>query len=218
MYENLKNKVALYIEGDLDVLKNTHDLLKDFFKEFYTARDGELGYSVYVDNKIDILLIGIEIPKINGIDLIKKIRAKNKDIPIVVISAYTKKDYLLASIELNLKKYIVKPLTSKKIHLMLKKLDDSFANSNTVELADGVFLFRDKLSISHNGIDYNLTRKEFAILDALSHKKVISYDEIYDLWEDKTPSQNAIRSCIKKLRKKLPDKFIKNKNGIGYSL
>jgi len=112
MYDALKNKTVLYIEDELDVLQNISELLSHFFKTFYTASDGEMGYQTFINNKIDILLVDIELPKMNGIELIKKIRQTHKDLPVVVISAYTKTDYLLESIELNLDKYIVKPLTS----------------------------------------------------------------------------------------------------------
>lgn len=215
MYDYLKNKNALYVEDEPDVLKNIHELLKGFFSTFYTARDGESGYQVFIDNKIDVMLVDIELPKLNGIDLIKKIRKTNKNIPIIVISAYTKKDYLLESIELNLTKYIVKPLTSPKIHQILKKLDKKFAVNNTVELLDGVFLYRESAMVRFDNKQHKLTKKELSILDILSRRKSISYNEIYNLWED-TPSQNAIRSCFKQLRKKLPANFIKNINGIGY--
>ncbi len=218
MYDCLKNKTALYVESELDVLKNIHESLRSFFKDFYTARDSEKGYNILAEKVIDVLFVDVELPKLNGIDLIKRIRKTNKDIAIIVISAYTKKDYLLEFIELKLEKYIVKPLTSKKMHLMLTKLDERFSEENTKLIADNVLLNVNTAMVSFDGKKFNLTKKELQILQVLVRKKSISYDEIYALWEDKVPSQNAIRSCFKKLRKKLPNKFIKNRNGVGYYL
>lgn len=216
MYNFLKNKTALYIEDELSVLRNISTLMRSYFDRFYIAVDGEAGYKLFQENKIDVLLVDIELPKINGLELIKKIRKENIDIPIVVISAYTKTDYLLESIELNLTKYIVKPLTTKKIHELLTQLNNEFSDGDIVEFSENTLLHIKEMKVTFGHSEHQLTKKEFEIVKTLSNKKIISYEEVQGLWGDKTPSQNAIRSCIKKLRKKLPDNLIKNNNGIGY--
>jgi len=216
MYDFLKDKTALYVEDELDVLKNISELLSNFFAAFYTASDGELGYKAFLDHKIDVLIVDIELPKINGIELIKKIRQTHKDIPIVVISAYTKTDYLLDSIELNLNQYIVKPLTSKKIHEFLEKLNKAFIDEDIIELSAGVLIDKNTLTLSSGEIKHALSHREFQILSILAQNKIITYDEIDALWEDEVPTRNAVRSFIKYLRKKLPENLLQNRNGFGY--
>jgi len=216
MYDFLKDKTALYVEDELDVLKNISELLSNFFGAFYTASDGKSGYDMFVGHKIDVLLVDIELPKMNGIELIRKIRQTHKDIPIVVISAYTKTDYLLDSIELKLDQYIVKPLTSKKIHELLEKLNQTFVDDNLIELTTGVLVDKNTLTVSFGDIQNSLSKKELQILTILSQFKIINYDEINALWENEIPTQNAIRSFIKHLRKKLPENLLKNRNGFGY--
>ena len=216
MYDFLKDKTALYVEDELDVLKNISELLSNFFGAFYTASDGELGYKAFLDHKIDVLIVDIELPKINGIELIKKIRQTHKDIPIVVISAYTKTDYLLDSIELNLNQYIVKPLTSKKIHEFLEKLNKAFIDEDIIELSAGILIDKNTLTLSFGEIKHTLSHREFQILSILAQNKIITYDEIDALWEDEVPTRNAVRSFIKYLRKKLPENLLQNRNGFGY--
>jgi len=216
MYDFLKDKTALYVEDELDVLKNISELLSNFFGAFYTASDGELGYKVFLDHKIDVLIVDIELPKMNGIELIKKIRQTHKDIPIVVISAYTKTDYLLDSIELKLDQYIVKPLTSKKIHEFLEKLNNTFIDEDIIELSAGVLIDKNTFTVSFGETQNSLSKKELEVLSILAQNKSINYDEINVLWEDESPTQNAIRSFIKYLRKKLPENLLKNRNGFGY--
>jgi DNA-binding response OmpR family regulator len=216
MFDFLKDKTALYIEDELDVLKNISELLSQFFGEFYTASDGEEGYRIFQEEKIDVMLVDIELPKMNGIELIKKIRRENKHLPIVVISAYTKTDYLLESIELHLDKYIVKPLTSRKIHTMLEILNQDFAGDSLYVCAGGVSFDQRSSSVVFAGKKHILTKKESEFLKLLCQKKMVSYDEIIQLWHDDIPTENAIRSFIKHLRKKLPENFLKNRNSIGY--
>jgi len=216
MFEFLKDKTALYIEDEVDVLRNISELLSQFFRTFHTASDGEEGYRIFKEEHIDVLLVDIELPKMNGIELIKKIRKTHKDLPVVVISAYTKTDYLLDSIELHLDKYIVKPLTSRKIHGMLEILNQDFMEEGVIPCGNSVVFNEKNNSVDFDSMVQPLTRKEAAFLKILCRKKIVSYDEITALWEDDIPSENAIRSFIKHLRKKLPENFLKNRNSIGY--
>lgn len=218
MYSFLKDKTALYIEDEKDVLENISELLSQFFKNFYTASSAEEGYEIFKEQKIDILLVDIELPGMNGIELIKQIRKRDKKIHTVVISAYTKTDYLLESIELHLDRYIVKPLTSRKIHLLLASLHDVFNVDNLHILSENITLDKIKSRLTIDTVDISLSKKELAFLSMLAENRAVSYDELSLLWEDTIPSENAIRSFIKYLRKKLPKQFIKNNNGIGYYL
>jgi DNA-binding response OmpR family regulator len=216
MYDALKSKNALYIEDESDVLYNISELLKPFFHTFYTASDGEAGYTLFQEKSIDVLLVDIELPKMNGIELIKKIRKGHKHLPIVVISAYTKTDYLLESIELHLDKYIVKPLTSRKIHAMLQTLNDDFSGTQQLLCREGVILDIEKSVVTYEGEEYLLTKREMAFMEMLCRNKMVGYDEMMTLWQEDIPSENAVRSFVKHLRKKLPDDFLKNRNSIGY--
>jgi len=216
MYDALKDKRALYIEDELDVLENISKLLSNFFAEFFTASSAEEGLEKFRKNEVDLILVDIELPKMSGIEFIKIIRKTHKNLPIVVISAYTKTDYLLESVELKLDKYIVKPLTSRKIHQLLLVLNSDFLDSNLLILDKNIYLDRENFLLKVNQQEYNLNKKELEFLVTIAKKKMITYDEIYQLWDDEFPTENAIRSFVKYLRKKLPSNFLKNKSSIGY--
>lgn len=216
MYNYLNDKVALYVEDDEVVLGNISKLLRNYFKNVHTASDGQKGYDIFTKEDIDILLVDIELPKLNGINLIKQIRKLDQKIPVVIISAYTKTDYLLESVELNLNKYIVKPFTSKKLHTLLKNLDETFKGDGTYELTPDVFVNRQECYVTFSGQNHPLTPKELEFLEILSLKGAVNYDEIDEIWQDNPPSQDAIRSFIKTLRKKLPINLLKNRQNLGY--
>ncbi len=205
MYEILKSKTLLYIEDDKDVLANISKLLENFFEKVYTASDGLEGYETFSKNDIDILLVDIELPGINGIEVIKKVRQTNPAMPVVIISAYTKTDYLLESVELKLDKYIVKPFTTDKLYDMLKTLTKEFCDENKVFLLQELYEKKD------------FTSKELEFIKILDSKKFISYDEMYQLWSE-TPTENAIRQFIKKIRKKLHKNTIKTRQKLGLYL
>jgi len=218
-YNLLKKKSILYVEDDLELQNETVEVLKGFFGKVYTAPDGIEGYDVFVNNNIDVVLADINMPELNGIEMIKLIRENDDTVAIAVISAYTHTDYLLESIELNLIKYLVKPLTTKKIIQLLDKLIDLFDNKIIslnneceIDLNNCQVKYRDKIE--------SLTKKEAKFIEYLITHSVVTYDMLYNtIWEyDKSPSDNAIRSFIKKIRKKLPPDCIKNKQGVGYFL
>jgi YesN/AraC family two-component response regulator len=131
VFDSLKNKTILYVEDELDVLDNISELFENYFGKIYTASDGEMGYSIFLEKRLDILFIDIELPKMNGIELIKKIRERDENICIVVVSAYTKNDYFLDCAGLKIDKCIIKPFTTKKINELLKHLDGGFAQSKS---------------------------------------------------------------------------------------
>jgi len=218
MYNQLKNKTALYVEDEPAVLKNISELLGNFFGQFYTAADGLEAWEIFRSHSIDVALVDIELPKLNGLELIKRIRAIRPEMPVVVISAYTKTDYLLESVELRLDKYIIKPLTSKKIHELLDRLNEDFADEKIVELAPDVLINNDKMVLIWDNTPQALSVREVNFLKHLSRKGIITYEEISDLWVDDPPSDNAIRSFVRHLRKKLPEGLLKNRSGIGYAL
>jgi len=218
MYNLLKTKSVLYVEDEVDVLRNISELLGNFFDKFYTASDGVEAWDLFRMHAIDVALIDIELPRLNGLELIRRIRAIDKDIPIVVISAYTKTDYLLESVELRLDKYIIKPLTSKKIHVLLDKLNEDFSNENILELAPDVLLNNEHLTIMYDGDIHNLSVREISFLRMLGRKGVVTYEEIMTLWGETPPTENAIRSFVRHLRKKIPEGLLENRSGIGYAL
>ena len=169
-----------------------------------------------LDYKIDIIITDIEMASMSGLDLLEKIRKENSKIHMVVISAHTKIEYLLEAIPFKLEQYVVKPLNSKKIKELLTTLNEAFASDTILELSSEVRLDRARQVLFVKGREESLTLKEFGILEILGTKKVITYDEIEYLWGEEIATENAIRSCIKKLRKKLPDKFLRTRSGLGY--
>jgi DNA-binding response OmpR family regulator len=216
MFEHIKDKTVLYIEDEKDVRESTSEILEDYFRIFHTASSAEEAYEVFDNESIDILLVDIELSEISGLMFIEKIKQRNHTLPIVIISAYTKTEYLLKSIELNLLQYIVKPLTSTKIDSLLNKLNDCFMNDSKSELTPGVWLDKRKATISFDNEIHELTKREYMFLAMLNRNNVVFYNELHALWDNEIPSENAIRSFVKYLRKKLPKEILKNRNGYGY--
>ena len=222
MYSSLTNKNVLYVEDQVEVLNNITEVLKDYFAQFYTAKNGEDAYEIFLKHKIDILLVDIELPKMNGIELISKIRQESKNTHIVVISAYAKSDYFLSCIEHKIDRYIIKPLTSKKIKQLLEKLDNEFQNSinSNITVLDKEFTFNHNTSqLLFNNKVIKLTKKEkelFQLFLEYQNKLVSSLIIELEIWPEQPSSATRIRSLVSRLRAKLNHRFIETSSSEGY--
>lgn len=132
----LKKSTLLYVE-DEEILRNEiSTLFESFFKEVIIASNGEEALEIFKNrqNDIDILLTDINMPKMNGIELITQVRDIDQKIPILVCTAFNDSDILIRAIKLNINDYIIKPiqmmttlkicnkiLTNRNNELLIKK-------------------------------------------------------------------------------------------------
>jgi YesN/AraC family two-component response regulator len=117
------DKTILIVEDDSESNDNLAYLLKSKFAEVISAYDGIEGWKIYSERMPDIILTDIEMPKMDGLELIRRIRADNAEIPIIVLSSYSHQHYLLDAIPLKLEEYLLKPITMNKLETLLQKLE-----------------------------------------------------------------------------------------------
>jgi DNA-binding response OmpR family regulator len=215
---SLSNYTILFAENEKIIRDNLKDIFTFYFKKVYTAHDGEQAFELYQKNKPDLIISDIKMPKVDGIELIKKIRQIDTRTSIVIISAFTDTHLILQSVELSLLKYIVKPITHTKLTEVFKIFLNKQENCSHIKLKDDYLFYPDKCSIKHNDTIVFLSKKESDILTILLNKNsIITYEQIENLvWSDKNMTQNALRVFMKDFRKKLPKNFLKNIPKQGY--
>ena len=116
---------VLYVEDEESVREQTTMILGMIFDHVDVAFDGEDGWQKYQNSSYDIVFTDISMPRMNGLELSKKIKAEDTFQMIVIISAYNTADYLLEAIEIGVDGFILKPIKIDKIVLTIKKLVDS---------------------------------------------------------------------------------------------
>lgn len=115
--KNLKSISVLYVEDD-DLIRNqTKSMFDNLFKEVFVAENGKLGFELFQEckDKIDVVVSDINMPVMDGLTMSSMIRDIDKDRAIVLTTAYTDEDFLLRSLEVNIDKYITKPLKIKEL-------------------------------------------------------------------------------------------------------
>lgn len=223
MQNNFINKLSafsvLYVEDEEGIRNNIEEILKHLFKEVISAKNASEAYLKYIQNKPDLIITDIKMGNETGIDLLKKIRETDSKTRIIITSAHTDLSYLLVATELHLIKYIVKPITNDKLMEALEAFVKSYDDNKIYNLNENWVFDSSKSIVSNPNEEFVLTKKEAAFLKLLITKnRIITYQELENsIWDDDSIiTSNAMRLFIKNLRKKLPENFLKNMQGIGY--
>jgi DNA-binding response OmpR family regulator len=226
MIKILKKHTILYVEDEPEIQKNITEYLSSYFKEVYTASNGEKALELFEQHFPDVILLDINIPKINGLSVAKQIRETNKDVKIVILTAFTDKEKLLLATELKLVKYLVKPVNPKLFKDTLIKIAQEFKENTDkfVKISKDCIWDIEEENLLVNSQIVKLNQKEHQLLKLLLKYKgqTVSYEEIIiNLWEDsfeKEVSIDSVKNQVSHLRKKIPNECIVSVYGQGYIL
>ena len=114
----------LYVEDCPETRDSIAIILKSFFKTVILAIDGEDGFNKFTKNQIDIIVTDVHLPKLNGMDMIKKIRAIDNDVCILITSAYSDTNYLIQSIAYRIHDYLFKPIQKQEFQNKLIEIQE----------------------------------------------------------------------------------------------
>lgn len=213
--------------------KNFGMVLRDYLGmngfDVVLCENGESGLQAFKENKFDLCVVDVMMPKKDGFTLASEIRDLNKTVPFVFLTARGMREDMIKGYKLGADDYITKPFDSEVLLLKLKAILNRNASDNANEFIHeiGKFSFNAKLRIlkSENNKEEKLSPKEAALLNLLcQHKNDVLPREkaLKQIWND--DSYFAGRSMdvyIVKLRKYLASDSnleINNLHGNGYSL
>ncbi len=223
---NFSKQNLLIIEDEKDTLELMIEIFESKFSLVYSASDGYNAIEVFRKNHINAILCDINIPKLNGLDFITKIREINYLIPIIIISAYSDTKILLQASNCNIQGYITKPLTSDDVATIFKKIyyhqNHEFIDK-LIQLSETVSFDLINSQIIKDNKIIKLTNKETGFLKLLLQKKgqLVPYKTIEEIiWydENKLMSSTSLRTLVKNIRKKLSEDIIENVPKMGYRL
>ncbi len=215
----------LIAEDETQLLNSMVEYLELFFENVYTAEDGLSAYEIYKKQKPDVIVTDINMPRLDGLSMIEKIRKKDLQTKIIITTAHSEKEKLMQAIELHLVKYMVKPIQSDELkELLLSLVDELRQNRDRVYLKESFYWDKTKRRLFHEENEVPLKPKEQKVLELLCSRAnhSISVIEIYNYLYESQPerdfSSDAITSLMKRIRQKLPKETIKSSYGVGYIL
>lgn len=219
----LKELTVLYVTNKDEDHKKINNILEVFFKKIVYTNNQENALSIYSKIFPNIILVDVNLSDSNGIELIKKIRKKNKTIPILVITKNKEVSNLIEAIKLNLVDYLLKPIDINKLIFSLNQIAKIILNSGEVTtiIKENIkYHYVEKIIINNNNKEV-LTKTETRFIELLlvNKDKIVSIEEIKRvIWGNKEVSESALKSLLNRLSKKVGKDTITNSFGIGYGI
>ena len=219
----------LLLEDDFTLSKEITAFftLKEF--ECFSYYDGSLLLKKYLPNTYDLIILDINVPGTNGIDVCKTIRQIDKKTPIIMLTAFSEIEDKLASFDNGADDYLVKPFHFEELYARIQSLLRRKEIPQLTEkkiLIEDLEILEDEMKVFRAGEEIKLTPKEFKLILILAQAKgkILSKQFIAEkLWDYHIETnQNTIEVYINFLRKKIDKdkkiKLIHTKIGYGYYL
>ena len=212
----------LITEDDATIREGICAYLSEFNYETIEACDGREALSKFESNKIDLVILDIQIPFINGLDVLRKIREKS-NLPVLILTAFSDEEFKITAFSNLADGYIEKPFSLP----VLKARIDALITKNYEKFE--VFSYKDlevnfsNFSAKINNTEAKISAKEIEVLKYLSlnEGRVLTRKQILEnVWKESEniPFDRVIDVYIKDLRKKFGLDCIKTIRNIGYKL
>lgn len=189
--------------------------------------DGEEALYEYSVNGYDLIVLDLNLPKKDGLEVLREIREKDADIKILILSARNKVDDRILGLDEGANDYLIKPFDFGELEARIRNLlRREFSQMPTVLSLADLHLDTGSRRVTYQGEEVSLTRKEYGILEYLMlHKnQVVSAEEVTEhVWNNEfDPFSSTLRYHIHSLKKKLNAvsglDLIKTIHGQGYRM
>jgi len=219
-------KTILIIEDDPAIARGLKDNFSNAGYRVLHSANGEEGLRLGLDEPIDLILLDLMLPGINGYDICRSIRIEKKDIPILMLTAKGQEEDVIRGLEMGADDYIIKPFSIRELLVRVKNFLRLYAGPG-----QEVFGFGDcRLDLrSHtffkNGVEVDLTSKEFRLLSYFISRpgRALTRDQILNaVWGNQIlVGGRSVDRCVTTLRSKIePDPkvpaFIHTIRDVGY--
>ena len=221
----------LVVDDDKEIVKAIGIYLKNENYEILKAYDGEEAIKIINNEKVDLIILDIMMPKKNGIETLEEIR-KDKNIPVILLSAKSEDIDKINGLNYGADDYITKPFNPVELVARVKALLRRSKHVNidikeSIVQNDGLIINDELKKVTVDGKETKLTPTEYNILLFLTKNKgkVYSIEEIYtNVWDEESyAAENIIAVHIRHIREKIEinpkePKYLKVIWGVGYKI
>ena len=210
----------LLLEDEYSLRISIEEFLTDLGYEVDGFVDGLDAYDAVYDKKYDLLLLDVNVPALNGFELLKKIRKDGKNEPAIFLTALRDMDNFKEGYECGCSDYVRKPFDLEELELRVEQtlVRSSSDDSAIVKIACDVTYDMQKAKLMIDNEEMVLRKTEKQMLEVLlKHKNIVVSAEMFqdEIWGEYVEPA-TIRVQLNNLKKKLPDNIIQNRRGLGY--
>lgn len=187
------------------------------------VKDGPGALAAIKDGNIDLVVLDLGLPRVDGIEIIRQVRAAGRSVPILVLSARERSSDRTLGLDVGADDYLGKPFDTAELLARVRALLRRSAGRAQPTLASGALrLDPARLAVTWYGRPLDLTRREFALLRLLMEQRgrpmarETIQRHLYG-WEEDVAS-NAVDVHVHQLRRKLEPSLIRTVRGIGYAI
>lgn len=191
-----------------------HDLTSVF--------DGEEAQELLYSNTYDLLLLDVNVPNINGFELLEDLRANKIKTPAIFITSLDMIDDVEKGFKVGCNDYIKKPFELRELDLRIENIKNLFniQPETVIKIGENVIFDTSNHEIKKDSQNITIAQKECEVLHYLIKNKTrfVSIEELsLNIWSyEESPLASTIRTYIKNLRKILGEDAILNTRGVGY--
>ena len=210
----------LLLEDEYSLRISIEEFLQDIGYEVDGFMDGLDAYNAVYDKAYDILLLDVNVPSLNGFELLKKLREDDIKIPAIFLTSMTDMNDLKEGYRRGCCDYIRKPFDLEELELRIDQALASFLDNDGSLITLGCSLTYDlkksKLSQDEEEIVLRKTEKELLELLIKNKNSIVSTQMFQDEVWGEYVEPATIRVQLNNLKKKLPEDIIQNRRGLGY--
>lgn len=212
----------LLLEDDLILSEIIEEHLISQNHEITTVFTGLDAQDLLYSRKFDLLLLDVNVPLLNGFELLKDLRLKEILTPAIFLTSLNQVDDIEKGFKSGCDDYIKKPFELKELDIRINNIKRLFniENQDIIQISKEIYLDKKNLLINKEQNKIHIAKKECEVLEYLINNsaKTVSIEELsLNVWAyEDAPISSTIRTYIKNLRKILGDKYIINLRGVGY--
>ena len=212
----------LIVEDEDMIREGISDYLTDCGYETIQARDGEEALEQFSNHQVDLVLLDIQMPKLNGLEVLSEIR-KNSQVPVLMLTAFQDEEYKMSAFAALADGYLEKPFSLSLLKVRVDAIFKRYYDTGRIFTYRDTEVDFDSYSAKVAGQEVAVNAKELEILDYLAKNegRALTRSQIIDaVWKttDEVPFDRVIDVYIKELRKKLDLDCILTVRNVGYKL
>ena len=228
----MEDNHILIVEDDKEIREGVEIYLKSQGYKVFQARDGVEGLEILDREEIHLAIVGLMMPRMDGIQMTLKLREKY-DFPVIMLSAKSEEVDKITGLGLGADDYVTKPFAPMELMARVnsqlrryRKFLEKLEVKGNVHVIGGLEINEDTVEVSVDGSPVKLTPLEYKILLLLAKNpgRVFSADEIYErVWQERAINTDTVMVHVRNIREKIEldpknPKYLKVVWGVGYKI
>jgi DNA-binding response OmpR family regulator len=213
----------LLLEDEFMLRSSIEEYLIDLRHQVISCANGEEALEILASNEFDLLLLDINVPRISGLEILKRLNSMEINTPVIFISAVLDIEDISKAFELGGADYLKKPFHLKELSIRIDRIkkEHNIKSKHHIVLSKKYCFSKEEQMLFYNNTSQTLTKKQLQILTLLCENIgiVVDFEKFRSyVWNDEPMDNATIRAEISRFRKSLKEDFITNVKGVGYRI